>query len=889
LITPATLALSEGQVAVKSVGLVNVKGLGQPIEVFELVGAETGRTRFSAAARRGLSRFVGREAELDQLGQCLIQAGTGHGQVVAVVGEPGVGKSRLCHEFTRSRRMEGWLVLTSGSVSYGRATPYLPIIDLLRSYFKIEERDDIRALRAKVTGNVLALDRALEDCIDPVLWLLEALTAESPYASLDPPQRRQRTLEAVKRLLLRETQARPLVAMFEDLHWIDSETQAFLDSLVDTLPAARLLLLVNYRPEYRHGWGHKTYYHQLRVDPLPALSAEALLDSLVGDHPSLRRVRQLLISRTEGNPLFLEESVRTLMETGVLGGERGALRLTRDVDTMEVPVTVRAILAARIDRLAPEDKRLVQAAAVIGTEVPWPLLLAIADLREDDLRGGLARLQAAEFLYETRLYPDLEYTFKHALTHEVAYGSLLHDRRRFLHARIMEAIERLAAGHTAEHAASLARHALRGERWDEALAYARQAATRAQAQSAYREAIGCLEQALEALGHVAPAPATVEHAIDVRLELRNGLFGLGDHRRTLGLLEEAVALARRADDRSRLARATVLQGLSLWANGEHARATASACEAQVIAAELGDDSIRVIADFYLGVTHYAVGKYRVSVSHLARNVAALTGERADERFGLMGPPAIFCRTFLAWSLAELDELEQACARGLEAVAMADRLGEPYPQQVALMGMAWSFLRRGEPARALPALERAMDLSERWALPFWLPTVASEIGDAYVLSGRAAEALPLLERGVREAITMGMRGNLPLILTRLGEGLLSLGKVIEARIRAEEALGLAVELGERGHEAWALRLLGDIEAATGEDEVGAAARYGAALALAEQLEMRPLVAHCHLGLGKLSRRTGQREQAREHLTTATAMYRDMGMTYWLEKAEAEMEA
>jgi predicted ATPase len=365
------------------------------------------------------------------------------------MGEAGVGKSRLVYEFVHSHRLQDWLVLESASASYGKATPYLPIIDLLKRYAHVEERDDARTIRAKVTGQVLTLDEALQETIPALLALLEALPEDSPFQQLDPPQRRQRTLDALKRVLLRESQVQPLLLVCEDLHWIDAETQTLLDSLVESLPSARLLLLVNYRPEYQHSWGSKTYYTQLRLDPLPPAGSAEVLQALLGDDRSLAPLKPLLIARTEGNPFFLEESVRTLVETGVLVGEPGAYRLAQALPTIHVPATVQAVLAARMDRLPAEEKRLLQTAAVIGTEVSLPLLQAIAELPEAALRRSLAHLQAAEFLYETRLFPDHGYTFKHALTHEVAYGSLLQERRRALHARIVEALEALARAHQA--------------------------------------------------------------------------------------------------------------------------------------------------------------------------------------------------------------------------------------------------------------------------------------------------------------------------------------------------------------------------------------------------------------------------------------------------------
>jgi AAA ATPase-like protein/adenylate/guanylate cyclase family protein len=441
LITPAVLGLVEGFIQVTALGAMPVRGLRDPVDVYEVTGAGMVRSRLQAAAARGLTRFVGRQPELEALQQALARAAAGQGQVVALLGEPGVGKSRLVYEFLHSHHTQGWLRLESGSVSYGKATAYLPVCDLLKAYCHIEDRDDLRTVRAKITGQLLTLDDALQDTVPAVLALFEALPADSPFLALDPLQRRRRTLEALKRVLLRESQVQPLLLVFEDLHWIDAETQAVLDLLVESLPTARVLLLVNYRPEYQHGWGRKTYYTQLRLDPLPEASAESLLQALLGPDPGLVPLAPLLIARTQGNPFFLEESVRTLVETGVLVGDRGAYRLAQPLDTLQVPATVQALLAARIDRLPPEEKRLLQTAAVIGTEVPWPLLQVIADTADEALSRSLAQLQGAEFLYETSLFPERAYTFKHALTHEVAYGSLLHERRRALHAHIVAAGE----------------------------------------------------------------------------------------------------------------------------------------------------------------------------------------------------------------------------------------------------------------------------------------------------------------------------------------------------------------------------------------------------------------------------------------------------------------
>jgi predicted ATPase len=409
-LTADTLRLAAGWVQVAPLGPVPVEGLATPVEVFELVDVGPARTRLQALAARGLTPFVGRQAELAALHQAMERAIAGHGQVVAVIGEPAIGKTRLFHEFTQASHTQGWLLLESSSTSYGKATPYLPLIDLLKAYFQLENRDDERRIREKLTKRLLALDAALGPSLPAFLALLEVPVEDPHWQALEPAQRRQRTLDACKRLLLQQSQVQPLLLVVENLHWLDTETQACLDGLVESLPAARLLLLVNYRPEYAHGWHQKTYYTQLRLDPLPPASAVAMLRSLLGDDANLAPLEQRMIEWTQGNPFFLEESVRTLVETQVLVGSPGAYHLAKALPSIQVPATVQAVLAARIDRLPPEEKQLLHTAAVIGTEVPLALLQTIVEVPEKTLRLSLTHLQAAEFLYETHLFPDIEYT-----------------------------------------------------------------------------------------------------------------------------------------------------------------------------------------------------------------------------------------------------------------------------------------------------------------------------------------------------------------------------------------------------------------------------------------------------------------------------------------------
>jgi tetratricopeptide (TPR) repeat protein len=676
--------------------------------------------------------------------------------------------------------------------------------------------------------------------------------------------------------------------VFEDLHWVDSETQALLNSLIESLPSARLLLLVNYRPEYQHGWGSKTYYTQLRLDPLPPVSAEAFLQALLGDDPSLQPLTPLLITRTEGNPFFLEESVRTLVETGVLQGEHGAYRLGQVLPTMQVPATVQAVLAARIDRLSPEEKGLLQTAAVIGTEVPLPLLQTIVDRPEEVLHRSLAHLQATEFLYETRLFPEREYTFKHALTHEVAYGSLLLERRRALHARLVEALEALTPDRLAEQVEPLAHHALRGAIWDKALAYCQQAGGRAVARSAYREAVAYFEQALTALAQLPECRDTLEQAIDLRFDLRLALVPLAEYARILDHLRAAESLAERLSDPQRLGWIACYLCSSFSFTGEHDRAIAAGQRALALATTSGAFDAQVAAQMALGMTYSSTGDFRQALAISRRVMASLTGELRYAHLGQAPLPAVVSRSHLTWSLAELGDFAEGRGVGEEAIRIAEEAAHAFSLAVALTWVGFLLHRQGVLHRAIPILERGLALSQTASFPQVFPISASILGATYALAGRMAEALPLLDQTLERVATGSGMLFQALVLTELSEALLLVGRLDEASALAGRLLELFHTQTGSGYQAHAHRLLGAIAAQREPPEAAlAAAHYRQALTVAEALGMRPLQAHCHRGLGTLYAATGQREQAGTALSMAIDMYRAMEMTFWLPETEAAL--
>jgi len=870
-LTQETARLAEGFMQIRSLGAVPVKGLATPIEMFELVRAAPSRGRLQAAVARGLTPFVGRQSEIALLEDARAQALRGQGQIVALVGEPGVGKSRLYWEFTHSSRTAGWVVLESASVSYGKATAWGPLIDLLHRYMDIEEADDARRIHEKIAGKLLTLDEALRPAVDPLAALLGIAVNDGGWQKLEPRERRQQTLDAVKRVLLRETHVVPVILVFEDLHWIDAETQALLDSLVPSLASARLLLLVNYRPEYVHGWTNLSYYSQLRIAPLGPDVAESLLDVMLGNDPSVGPLKPLLVERTEGNPFFLEESVRSLAETGHLTGDRGAYRLARPLEAIAVPGTVRAVLDARIDRLPAGDKRLLQCAAVIGKNVPFRVLETVADLPLHELHLALGRLASAELLLEAHLFPELELSFRHAITHEVTYGSLVTERRRELHARVLEALLHTTAVH-GEPVSQFAHHAYHAGRWTDAVEYLRRTAAVALDRSAAEEAASCLDLALEALAHLPDSSERLTTEIDTRLELRNALFRLGRHAMTAEHLARAETLAEQIGDEGRLGWIHAHWAYYFGAEGDDARSEAAALTALASATKTGDRRLELTATFHLAQLYARTAQYARAVT-LNKRLVDVADSATPDGAEIGSTQLAIARLWWLWCLAELGSFDEGLRR---AETLTRAVVEPFDRLTIQLGLGLLYLRQGRLAEAIPTLEGAFPLCRSGNLAAWFPAIASPLGYAYALNGRLADGLSLLEQAVEATEQRGAVHALR--IAHLAEAHLLAGDAQKARELANQALEAARTRGERAHEAYALRVLG--RATTGTSSFEAGRHLRAAVELADELGMRPLAAQARLDLAPVYEQQGMIAARDATAAEAARLLESMAMRDWL---------
>jgi class 3 adenylate cyclase/predicted ATPase len=892
-LTEATLRLAEGLIRVTDLGPVPVKGLMAPVEVFDLVGVSALRHRLQAAAARGLTPFIGRQTELDVMQRVLAQAGTGQGQVVALVGEAGVGKSRLVYEFVHVHATQGWRVLESASVSYGKATPYFPVIALLRRYCAVDDRDDTGVVRAKVTGRVLALDAALQDTIPALLALLAVLPDDSPFRTLDPPQRRQRTLEAFKRVLLRESQVQPLVLVFEDLHWIDGETQALLNSLVESVPTARLLLQVNYRPEYQHTWGSKTYYSQLRLDPLVPANAEALLQTLLGNDLSLAPLIPVLIARTEGNPFFLEESVRALVETQVLVGERGAYRLTQTLPNIQVPATVQAVLAARIDRLPAEEKYLLQAAAVIGKEVPAGLLQTIVEVPVAAVQRSLAHLQAAEFLYETALFPELVYTFKHALTQEVAYNAVLLERRQGLHERAAQAIEGLFVERLPERYNALAHHYSRSGNLPKAVDYLQRAGHQAVERSAYVEAISSLNTALELLATLPESHERSQQELVVQMTLGMAL-GV-----TKGQAAPEVerfythlqALCEQVGEPQQLFRVLWGRWTVYNSRGDYQMARALGEQLLSLAQRLQDPDLLLEAHHALWTSLFTAGELTASRAHQEQGLRLYDSKRHRAHAALYSghDPGVCCRYRSGVCLWLLGYPDQALTSSQAALALAQQLAHPLSLAIALYWAAMLHHMRREASLIQACAEALTTIATDQG--FAIPLVQASLlrGWALAESGHGEEGRAQIQQGLTAYQAIGSARDRPYYLSLLAEASAQSGQLAEGLKALDEAL---TRLGKSEMQWWEAELhrlrgellLQHVVAQPGEAE----ACFQKALTVARRQQAKSLELRATMSLARLWQQQGKQAQACELLGEIYGCFTEAFDTADLKDAKALLD-
>src|SRR5262245_50499387 len=595
-----------------------VKGRA-PMRAFEVLRSRGRRTRFDVAVDRGLTPLVGRERELATLRERFDEVKAGRGQVVGIAGEAGIGKSRLVLEFRHALAQAGEAVtwLEGHCISFGQASPFLPLIELLRENFQIDELDGEPEIIAKVEQGMRRMGE-LEAHIPAIRYLLSVDPGDPALAAMDGPARRRHLFAALRALSVRGAQLRPLVLVIEDLHWIDTSSEECLNAMLDAVAGVPLLLLVTYRIGYTPPFGSRSFYTTLTLHSFSEAETLAMAGHVLGTAQFPTELQTALMDKAEGVPLFIEEVTKTLLDLGVLQRDNGSYRLVKSLGEVHVPDTIQGIIMARLDRLGDDGKRTVQLASVIGRQFLVRLLARVAGLSER-LEGLLRELQALEIIYEQGLVPEPAYIFKHAVIQDVAYNSLLIQRRKALHRAVGEAIEALYQDRIEEHYAELAHHFTQGEVWDKTLVYCRQAGEKAAAHSANREAVAYMEQALVALQHLPESHDTLEQAIDLRIDLRQSLYPLGEVERLLDYLREAEAFATGLGDQQRLGCVSAYMANYFWLMGNLDHAIECGQRALVVAEARADIALQIEANYRLGQAYWARADYGQAIACFERN------------------------------------------------------------------------------------------------------------------------------------------------------------------------------------------------------------------------------------------------------------------------------
>jgi tetratricopeptide (TPR) repeat protein len=884
-VTDDTFTLTEGFFRFEALGGKRVKGKETSIKIYRVIAPSTRRTRFDVSAERGLTPFVGRERELELLLDGFARCKGGRGQAFSIISEAGVGKSRLLYEFRKAVANENVNFFEGRCLSYSRGVSYHPVIDVLKQNFDIRESHGDREIKDRVTEGLKTLGTDENSTLPYLLDLLSVRNAGLESIPLSPEAKKKRILEALKRIVLKGSEIRPLIMAYEDLHWIDKSSEESLKDLLDSISGTRVFLIFTYRPEFVHTWGARSYHSQLNLNRLSNRESLAMVSHLLGTAELDEDLERLVLEKAEGVPFFIEELIQSLKYQKIIEKKDNTYCLAKDIQDVTVPSTIQDVIMARMDTLLEGAKALLQTGSVAGREFSHDLIQQVTGLSEEELLSNLSILKDSELLYERGIYPQSNYVFKHALTQDVAYNSLLHRWRKEIHQNIGKTLEQIYSERLEELCEILAYHALRGEDWQRAYKYCRQAGLKAFSHSAYEEAQSYFEDALTALKKLPRERHRIESEIDLRFNMRSALLPLGRNEEWGEWVRGAEPLARELDDNARLSNVFSYLSALHWIQDQIPEAIEMGKEALTLAERTGDFSTQVSTMLHLGIFYFTNGDYPKQVECHKEVRRRLTGEAAFQQHGLTSFPGAWARSNLVLGLAELGDFENVEEIGREALEIAERVENAFTLVItyALLGMA--YLRLGKVDPALLLLEKGHELCRFSKVQFVYPYTAGSLGYAYLLADEPMRALAVLEEGIRpENLEGGIWKVHP--LTVLGDTYCALGDFALAAETVSKALSLANQGDEKGFEAWAMLVMATIS--------GYAGRYGEAedgylraLEKASSLSMRPLTAHCQEGLGRLHLKAQNREKARSELAAAIESFRSMGMDFWLSGAESHL--
>jgi class 3 adenylate cyclase/tetratricopeptide (TPR) repeat protein len=878
-VTEATFRLAEGLFRFEAMGEKRIKGRKEPTKVYRVIAPSTSRTRFDVNTERGLTPFVGRGRELELLLDGFERSKVGRGQAISIIADAGLGKSRLLYEFRKAVASENVAFLEGQCLSYSRGVVYHPIIDILKANFDIRDDDGDLQIREKIIKGLEVLGADEASTLPYLLDLLSIKDNSFDKIPLSPEERKDRILGALKHIVLKGSERQPLIMAFENLHWIDRNSEKFLKGLLDAISGARVFLIFTFRPEFIHTWGGRSYHSQVNLNRLSTRETLMMASHILDAEKFDKEIEQLILEKTEGVPFFIEELINSLIEQKIIEKKDNNYHLTKDIREAIIPSTIHDVIMARVDSQPEGAKGLLQTGSVAGREFSHHLIKKVTEFSKDELLSHLSVLKDSELLYERGIYPRSNYVFKHALTQEVTYNSLLQKMRTELHEKIGKAIEKIHADRLEELCEMLAYHFLQGEEWQRAYKYCQKAGLKAYSHSAYEQAQRYYEEALTAIKKLPREKARIEQEIDLRFNMRSPLVALGRHEEWGKWIRGAEPLAREIDDDARLSNVLNYLASLHWIDGQHRKSIEQGEKALNFAERSGNFSYQVATMCHLGLFFFTIGDYPKQIEIHQKVRKRLIGGDAFKQHGMASLPGALSRSMLVLGMAELGNFDKIEEIGNEALEIAEHVRNAITLTFVYNFLAMAYLRFGKLEPALPLLEKSHDLCRLSEVKSMYSYTVGSLGYAYLLAEEPRRALDVLEEGIKDDyLQASFWPTHPIIV--LADAYRAGGEISLATETVSRALKLSDKREERGFEAWAMLVMAGINYAAERFEE-AKQWYRRALKQASDLSMRPLVAHCHKGLSNSYFCLGNENEAQLESKIALETYRSLGMTYWLD--------
>jgi len=875
--------LTEGLFRFESLGPKEIKGKEKPVKIYQVIAPSSRRTRFDVNAERGLTAFVGRTRELENLLDGLDRAKTGRGQAFSLIGEAGVGKSRLLYEFRKTIANEDITFIEGKCLSYGRGSAYHPIVDILKTTFNILETDADDQIREKVAHGLKAFNIEASSSLPYLLELLSVKDSGMDKISMSPEGKKDRIIEVLKQISLRGSEIRPLIMAVEDLHWADKSTEDALKYILEVIPGARIVLIFTYRPEYVHTWGRKSYHNQLTLNRLSNKESLAMAYSLLNNAQLDREIEELILSRTEGIPFFIEEHIKSLKDLKIIERKNGAYKLARDIKAMTIPTTIQDVIMARVDALPESAKEIIRAGSVIEREFSHELLKKVTGLSEEELLSSLSVLKDAELLYERGIYPGSTYIFKHALTREVVYDSILSRKKKQIHAKIAATIEDIHQEDICYHYGVLSGHCQAGEDYEKGAEYARLEAKRLQKAASFKDAIGYTKRSIACLEQLPQSEAVQRRIIDARVMLSTSCLNINFQLEAKNAVEPVLQLALDLNYEKRLPGIYAAMGqYYLWIEEDVSKGKQYLKDVFEIAVKTGDFYTLWVANFMLG--NFAYNIYQFDESMACFKTCLDMSVLSNHLSGISS-----AKSGIAVSYTFRGKIEIALQMSTEALQNATDIGDIIVKQFAHTSHGVSCYYKGHFSEAVKYLLEGLALYEKESAIGWGAFAAGFLGSTLGDMGECGKAGEYHQKCIAilegEKFSPSWQNVHKLFVARAKiinhESDIDLNE-INSLIAAHENNRLAV------CESFGARCIGEIYLHIDNQHMAEAEAWiKRAIDFNIQHETTWELARDHALYADWFKKKGDVSKAREHLTTAIGLFQECGADGWVEKYEKDL--